>query len=209
MPSDMEIVLENAGKRYLREWIFKNLSYTFKKGSSYAITGRNGSGKSTLAAVLSGQLIPSEGTVKHYIDGKVLDEHLVYRHTSLAAPYLELIEEFTLSEMVNFHFSLKSLEIGKSKEDVLPFAWLEDSAQKQVKHLSSGMKQRFKLALSFLSATPLLILDEPTSNLDTNGINWYLERLNSVLQDRLVVICSNQSYEYEMCRNTISIEEFK
>jgi ABC-type multidrug transport system ATPase subunit len=101
------------------------------------------------------------------------------------------------------------LESGKSKEDVLSFAWLEDSAQKQVKHLSSGMKQRFKLALSFLSATPLLILDEPTSNLDTNGINWYLERLNSVLQDRLVVICSNQPYEYEMCRNTIPIEEFK
>ncbi|MEQ9100910.1 MAG: ATP-binding cassette domain-containing protein [Imperialibacter sp.] len=205
----MEIVLENAGKRYLREWIFKNLNYTLKKGSSYAITGRNGSGKSTLAAVLSGQLIPSEGVVKHSIDGTVLDEHLVYRYTSLAAPYLELIEEFTLTEMVNFHFSLKRLESGKSKEDVLPFAWLEDSAQKQVKHLSSGMKQRFKLALSFLSATPLLILDEPTSNLDTNGINWYLERLNSVLQDRLVVICSNQSYEYEMCRNTISIEEFK
>ena len=116
----MEIVLENAGKRYLREWIFKDLNYTFKKGSSYAITGRNGSGKSTLAAVLSGQLIPSEGTIKHYIDGKVLDEHLVYRHTSLAAPYLELIEEFTLKEMVNFHFSLKGWKLASRKRTSYP-----------------------------------------------------------------------------------------
>jgi len=205
----MEIVLENAGKRYLREWIFKNLNYTFHQGASYAITGRNGSGKSTLAAVLSGQLLPSEGVVNHFFDGKKIDEHLVYQHTSLAAPYLELIEEFTLAEMVEFHFGLKKLVAGTTKEEVLAFAWLENAAKKQVKHLSSGMKQRFKLSLSFLSDTPLIILDEPTSNLDSNGINWYLERLDSIIDKRLVVICSNQNYEYEMCGNIISIEDFK
>ncbi len=205
----MKVIVENAGKRYLREWIFKNLTYTFQKGSSYAIIGRNGSGKSTLAGLLSGQIIPTEGKVTHTINDEKIDEHMVYRHIGMAAPYLELIEEFTLAEMVNFHFGLKKLAKEMSAEEVLAYGLLENASNKQVKHLSSGMKQRFKLTLSFLSDTPFIILDEPTSNLDSHGINWYLEHLASIQNDRLVVICSNQIHEYQMCSHVISIEEFK
>lgn len=205
----MKITLENAGKRYQREWIFKNLTYTFLAGSSYAITGRNGSGKSTLASVLSGQLLVTEGSVKHWLNEKEIDEHLIYRQVALAAPYLELIEEFTLTEMVDFHFGLKKLKSGMEKKDVLDYAMLHSSAGKQVRQLSSGMRQRLKLALSFLSDTPLLILDEPTNNLDAQGINWYQERLQEVIEPKLTVICSNQPYEYEMCTHAISVEEFK
>ena len=205
----MKITLENAGKRYQREWIFKNLTYTFLAGSSYAITGRNGSGKSTLASVLSGQLMLTEGSVKHWIDEKEIDEHLIYRQVALAAPYLELIEEFTLAEMVNFHFGLKQLKKGMEKKDVLNYAMLDKAAGKQVRQLSSGLKQRLKLALSFLSDTPLLILDEPTSNLDVHGIGWFQECLREVMRSKLTVICSNQPHEYETCTHTISVEEFK
>lgn len=205
----MDIVLENAGKRYLREWIFRNLTYTFQTGESYAITGRNGSGKSTLAAVLTGQLLLTAGKVSHMIGSKPIDEHRVYQYTSLSAPYLELVEELTVEEMTDLHFNLKPLISGFTKKDVPAYAWLEEAKNKPVKHLSSGMKQRFKLALSFLSDTPLLILDEPTSNLDVHGIKWYNERLDEVIGGRLTVICSNQPYEYDVCKKVISIEDFK
>lgn len=204
----MKIILENAGKRYQQQWIFRNFSYQFG-GSSYAITGRNGSGKSTLAALLSGHLLPTEGKVSHFKDVQKIDDSEIYRHLSFAAPYLELIEEFTVAEMVRFHFRLKQITSSFQPYDVLSYCWLEDASGKQVKHLSSGMKQRLKLGLAFLTNAPLLILDEPTSNLDKHGINWFLERLNEVIEERLVVVCSNQPYEYEMCKNIISMEDLK
>ncbi len=205
----MEVVLENAGKRYQREWIFRNLSYNFQSGQSYAITGKNGSGKSTLALLLIGQLIPTDGKVFHIQSGKAIDEHEVYRYTAMAAPYLELIEEFTVKEMIEFHFKMKKMAIDMTESEVLEYAWLAEAAGKQVKQLSSGMKQRLKLSLAFLSDCPLMVLDEPTSNLDTHGVDWYIKRLQSVLPGRLTVICSNQSYEYEMCKYNISVEDFK
>ncbi len=204
----MRVVLEKAGKRYQREWIFRNLNYTFSKGS-YAIVGRNGSGKSTLAAVVSGQLLPTEGQISHLDGDKKVDEHEVYRYLSLAAPYLELIEEFTVNELVRFHFKMKKLRPGIALDHFLSYTLLEAAGNKQVKHLSSGMRQRFKLGLCFLSDSPLIILDEPTSNLDVHGINWYKERLNEVIEERLIIICSNQPYEYEMCANILAIEDFK
>lgn len=205
----MEVVLENAGKRYQREWIFRNLSYSLQSGNSYAITGRNGSGKSTLALMLIGQLIPTEGKVIHKESGQAIDEHDVYKYTAMAAPYLELIEEFTVREMIEFHFRMKKKATEMTENDVLEYAWLTEAAGKQVKQLSSGMKQRLKLSLAFLSDCPLLVLDEPTSNLDTHGVEWYLSRLRSGLSHRLTVICSNQPYEYEMCTDIIYIEDFK
>jgi ABC-type multidrug transport system ATPase subunit len=205
----MEVILENAGKRYQREWIFRNLSYTLQSGNSYAITGRNGSGKSTLALLLIGQLIPTEGKVFYRKSGNAIDEHNVYQNTAMAAPYLELIEEFTVSEMIEFHFRMKKKVVEMTENDILEYAWLTEAAGKQIKQLSSGMKQRLKLSLAFLSDCPLLVLDEPTSNLDTHGVDWYLDRLQSEISRRLTVICSNQSYEYEMCTHNISVEDFK
>ena len=204
----MEVLLENTGKRYQREWIFRNLSYQFSTGS-YAITGKNGSGKSTLAAVISGQLLPNEGKIQHLIDNRAVDEHEVYKYLALSAPYLELIEEFTVLEMIRFHFRVKKMKTGLNADDFLAYTWLESAGGKQVKHLSSGMKQRFKLGLVFFTDCPLYILDEPTTNLDIHGIKWYGERLNEVIEDHLIIICSNQPHEYEMCRNTLSIEDFK
>jgi len=205
----MEITLKNIGRRFNREWIFKGVSYSFKKGRSYAILGRNGSGKSTLLQLIAGNLTPSEGSLDYYLDNKIYDHEKVYQSLSIAAPYLELIEEFTLSEMIDFHFKFKSFIKDLNKEQLIEILDLRSSKNKAIKYFSSGMKQRTKLALAICSDTPLLLLDEPASNLDTQAINWYHNLIKQYSSNRIVIICSNQEHEYFFCNNQIQLADYK
>ncbi len=205
----MEITLENIGRRFNRDWIFRNVNYSFLKGSSYAILGRNGSGKSTLLQLIAGSLTPSEGTIDIFLNGKPCDPDEVYHSLSIAAPYLELIEEFTLSEMIDFHFKFKSYLPGLDKKTILEILELQKAKSKALKYFSSGMKQRTKLALAICSNTPLLLLDEPASNLDAEAISWYLDLIKTYTPGRTVIVCSNQEFEYSFCQHQIRISDYK
>ena len=205
----MEITLENIGRRFNRDWIFRNVNYSFLKGSSNAILGRNGSGKSTLLQLIAGSLTPSEGTVDIFLNGKPCDPDEVYHSLSIAAPYLELIEEFTLSEMIDFHFKFKSNLPGLDKKTILEILELQKAKNKAIKYFSSGMKQRTKLALAICSDTPLLLLDEPASNLDAEAISWYLDLIKTYTPGRTVIVCSNQEFEYSFCQHQIRISDYK
>lgn len=205
----MEITLKNIGRRFNRDWIFRNVNYSFLKGNSYAILGRNGSGKSTLLQLIAGSLTPSEGTVDIFLNGKPCDPDEVYHSLSIAAPYLELIEEFTLSEMIDFHFKFKSNLPGLDKKTILEILELQKAKNKALKYFSSGMKQRTKLALAICSDTPLLLLDEPASNLDAEAISWYLDLIKTYTPGRTVIVCSNQEFEYSFCQHQIRISDYK
>jgi ABC-type multidrug transport system ATPase subunit len=205
----MIITLQNIGRRFNREWIFKGVDYTFTSGESYAILGPNGSGKSTLLQVLNGSLSPSSGKIEFVSDGKPVEIETVFTHLSLAAPYLELIEEFTMSEMIDFHFKFKSFKPGMDKAQLIDLLNLPKSANKLIKYFSSGMKQRLKLALAFCADTPMLMLDEPTSNLDTQGVDWYLNLVQQFAAGRLTIVCSNQEHEYGFCNHRLSIVDYK
>jgi len=203
------ITLQNIGRRFNRDWIFRRLDHTFIIGESYAILGPNGSGKSTLLQVLNGSLTPSEGTISYNYEGKPVEAEKIFEHLSLAAPYLELIEEFTLTEMIDLHFKFKPYKTGMDSNAVIDLLAMQTSKNKLIKYFSSGMKQRLKLALAFCSDTALLMLDEPTSNLDTQGVDWYLGLVEKFALNRLTIICSNQAHEYGFCRNTINIADYK
>ncbi|WP_114939676.1 ABC transporter ATP-binding protein [Mucilaginibacter endophyticus] len=205
----MIITLQNIGRRFNRDWIFKGVDYTFTSGESYAILGPNGSGKSTLLQVLNGSLSPSIGQIDFTNDGKAVEIDTVFTHLSLAAPYLELIEEFTMSEMVDFHFRFKSFKQGMDKAQLIELLNLPKSTNKLIKYFSSGMKQRLKLALAFCADTPMLMLDEPTSNLDTQGVDWYLNLVQQFAAGRLTIVCSNQEHEYSFCNHKLSIVDYK
>ena len=205
----MEITLENIGRRFNRDWIFRNVNYSFLKGSSNAILGRNGSGKSTLLQLIAGSLTPSEGTIDIFLNGKPCDPDEAYHSLSIAAPYLELIEEFTLSEMIDFHFKFKSYLPGLDKKTILEILELQKAKSKALKYFSSGMKQRTKLALAICSNTPLLLLDEPASNLDAEAISWYLDLIKTYTPGRTVIVCSNQEFEYSFCQHQIRISDYK
>ena len=204
----MNITLQNVGRRFNKEWIFRNLSTEFTSGNSYAILGPNGSGKSTLLSVLTGSLSPSEGEIS-FSDTKEISVENIYKYISLAAPYLELVETFTLKESIDFHFKFKNFAPGLDSKKLITILGLEKAANKEIKYFSSGMKQRTKLALACCTDTPILFLDEPTSNLDVQGINWYRELIESFGKDRLTIIGSNQIQEYDFCTNQIQISDYK
>ena len=157
----MKIILEKAGKKFNTEWIFRNLTRTFETGMPCAILGRNGSGKSTLLQVIAGNFHATSGTIKYSGGDKEIDPAHVFRHISIVAPYQELIEEFTLPEMLKFHFSFKPLMPGYSIQQAQELAGLGNTGHKRLKLFSSGMKQRVKLILALLSDTRVLLLDEP------------------------------------------------
>lgn len=205
----MKIILENIGRRFNREWIFRELTYTFEQGHSYAILGSNGSGKSTLLQVLSGNLTPSEGLIQYSNDGKEIDIELAFRQLSMATPYLELIEEFSLLEQIEFHFSFKKYSGGMDAAKVVELLGFEKSRHKAIRYFSSGMKQRTKLALAFCSDTPVLLLDEPGSNLDKSGMAWYLDLVKQFTENRMVIICSNQEQEYSFCEKQLLVSDYK
>jgi ABC-type multidrug transport system ATPase subunit len=205
----MKITLQNIGRRFNREWIFKGVDYTFTQGESYAILGPNGSGKSTLLQVLNGSLTPSTGKI-NYFDGEAeVEAENIFQYLSLAAPYLELIEEFTLTEVIDFHFKFKLLKDGINVAGIIELLNMGSSKNKPVRYFSSGMKQRLKLALAFCADTPILMLDEPTSNLDTQGVDWYLNLIEQFSQNRLTIICSNQEHEYAFCKHMLNISNYK
>ncbi|NLR94522.1 MULTISPECIES: ABC transporter ATP-binding protein [Flammeovirga] len=203
----MKITLEGLGKKFAREWIFRGIDYTLESGKSYAITGGNGSGKSTLLKILSGVADPSKGKIIYETKHKTVGVEEIWRYLVLAGPYTELIEEYTLLEQLTFHTSLKKMT--KSIDEIIETLGFESAKNKQIQDFSSGMKQKLKLALAFFTESEILFLDEPTSNLDQKNIDWYQSWLPQVSNDRLVVICSNQTYEYEHCDEIISVESFK
>ena len=209
MDSTLTISLTNIGRRFNREWIFRGVDFTFTSGSSYAILGPNGSGKSTLLQVVNGSLTPSEGELAYTRNGDPLDVEKVFKHLSLAAPYLELIEEFTLAEVIDFHFKFKSYLPGMDRAALIDLLGMASSKNKLVKYFSSGMKQRLKLVLAFCSDTTALMLDEPTANLDTQGIDWYLCLVQQFTRDRITIICSNQEHEYSFSQHRITLTDYK
>jgi ABC-type multidrug transport system ATPase subunit len=206
----MKITLQNIGKRYNREWIFKKVDTELSSDHSYVILGSNGSGKSTLLQLLSGYIIPSEGTINYQVNGNEISPETIFKQVSIATPYQELFEDFTLIETLQLHGKFKSIDPELNFDTIADLFQLEKAKNKAIKNYSSGMKQRVKLGLAFISETPLLLLDEPTSNLDKKGIDWYLEMVNRFKKDKLVVVCSNQQeQEYAFCDQQIDIENYK
>lgn len=199
----MTITLEGVGKRFHRQWVLRDLSLALESPQHIGISGPNGSGKTTLLRVISGQLAPSEGTVKYMLDSRpVLVEHF-YKYLSWAAPYLELVEEFSLAEMVRFHSRVKRLVAPNA--ELIESVGLKDHVAKRVIDFSSGMKQRLKLALALYSDTPVLLLDEPTSNLDQEGSDWFHNALRSLAGERLVVTASNERDDLASCDRVIEL----
>lgn len=205
----MTINLEQAGKRFGRDWVFRKLNYRFEPGNSYAILGPNGSGKSTLLQVMAGKLSLTEGTVQFSNAKGAIEIENVFRHIALCAPYMQLPEEFTLSELLTFHFKFKQPLNGFSVQQLIELLELEPHRDKQIRYFSSGMKQRVKLCIAVMSDVSALLLDEPATNLDEAGVRWYRQLLENHLGARLLVVSSNRADEYAMCRDKLNISDFR
>lgn len=208
--SSTHISLQNVGKRYNNKWIFKGVNHTFKQNEHTVIRGANGSGKSTLLQVIIGSTTASEGELSYAISGKQFNVEESLGLFSLATPYLELIEEFTLIEMLEFHQKMHSFKSGLTIDSIIETLYLTDSKNKAIKYYSSGMKQRVKLGLALLSKTPFVLLDEPTSNLDAAAIEWYKNLVENNKDGRIITVCSNdQKDEFSFCSQELHLMDYK
>ncbi len=205
----MKIELRNIAKRYRYEWVLRNVNLQLETGKNYAITGPNGSGKSTLLKILSGHLTPSKGNIQFFDDIKLLPSELIYKQLSYAAPYIDLIEEFTLTEALHFHYNFKPFINNQAPKDIINLLGFKKAQDKAIRYFSSGMKQRLKLALAICSDTQFLLLDEPTATLDRQGVEWYQGLIRQFADNRLVIVASNVEEDFFFCEERVSILDFK
>lgn len=205
----MTIKLSGIGKRFNTEWIFRNLDFEFVAGGKYAITGPNGSGKSTLLQVAGSYILPNAGKIEYTLGGNSLPSEKAETAISLAAPYLEVIEEMTLKEFLHFHFQMKPCLQGISHELIADATSLQNAYNKQIRYYSSGMKQRVKLAQALFSDVALVLLDEPLTNLDAEGVSMYHTLIEKYAMGRTIIVSSNDEKEYSFCDGKIDITGFK
>lgn len=202
------ICAEQLGKKFGSEWIVKDFTYNFETGNTYAVTGYNGSGKSTLLRILLGLFPPSEGKVSYWQGAKHVAAAEVYPHLAFCAPYLELVEEFTLLEQIEFYRRFKPLEADNGP--LLALLGMEKAAHKHIRFFSSGMKQKIKLALAMYSHAPALLLDEPTTNFDKANTQWYIQLLEKQrAAGKLIIVCSNQEHEYSGANHIVDVTQHK
>lgn len=205
----MHIQLSEAGKKFNREWIFRRIDFSFEAGKSYAITGPNGSGKSTLLQALAGSMHLSAGNISwQYRDTAVTTDN-IYQYISLAAPYLDLIEEMTAKEFLQFHASFKPFLSSVTADTILELTGLQKAAHKQMRFFSSGMKQRVKLAQAIFSDVPLLLLDEPCTNLDAPGYQLYHQLIREYCSQKTIIVSSNDQQEMAFCNERIQMTDYK
>lgn len=206
----MQVKLANIGKNFQNHSVFKRVNIDIPSGYRGVILGGNGSGKSTLLKVISGALMPSEGRVTYHINGKEIPTDSMHKYVAFCGPYTDLIEDFTLVELIAFQAKFKPFLPGISTQLILERLNLKRFENKLIKTYSSGMKQRVRLALSVLVDTPLLLLDEPTSNLDPQGKEWYSDLVTEFAGDRTIIVASNYfKEEYAFTTEEINLSNYQ
>jgi ABC-type multidrug transport system ATPase subunit len=205
----MKISVEAISKRFLQHYIFKNVSLSFETPDSYALLGINGSGKSTLLRIIAGMQSPTKGSIEYSNGSEKIAPENIFQYISFCAPSMDLIEEMTLLEMLTFHFNFKPILKGLSVAKVIEAIGLSAAQNKFLGDYSSGMRQRVKLAQAIFTDTPVLLLDEPCTNLDQAGVEQYRSWVKEFGQNRLLIIASNEEREYDFCQHQIKMEDYK
>lgn len=210
MQNKITIQVTNAGKKFGREWIFRKVDLEIKPAEKVVILGLNGSGKSTLLQAMTGYLTLNEGSVSYSNHQQQIEDEQQYKLISLASPYLELVEDFTLQEQIEHTHIYKPFLNNLSIAQVIELSGLAAHKDKYIKLFSSGMRQRLKLTLAILADAPILFLDEPTTNLDATVIDWYKNMITTYTMHKTIIVCSNSiKDEYAFCERIITMENFK
>ena len=206
----MKITCTDIGKKYQGQWIFSNITFDFVEKSKTAIVGFNGSGKSTLLSILSGYTTPTKGEIKHVLNNIDISKDDIFNHLSIGSPYIEVPEELSPTELIKTFSPFKPFIEGLNENEILEQLRLTKESEKPIKYFSSGMKQRLKIGLAILADTPLLLLDEPISNLDKEGVQWFEHLMQEFIGSKTVIIASNNiNDEIKFCSSIIDISNYK
>ena len=195
----------NLTKKFDRKIIFENVSFELSEGSSLAITGKNGSGKSTLIKIIANVIEKSGGEINFFSNGTEVKREHFYKYIGFVSPYLNLYDEFTGYENLKIISNIRGTK-GDNIDGVLKKVGLYDRRHDLLKIYSSGMKQRLKIAFSILHNPEILLFDEPTSNLDSEGINVVDEITNDYKNGRILVIATNDEREKSLCESEVNLD---
>ncbi|GAB4299424.1 MAG: heme ABC exporter ATP-binding protein CcmA [Ignavibacteriaceae bacterium] len=197
-------------KNFGRRLIFENLNFSFNTAGVYGISGPNGSGKSTLVKMIAGLLSPTSGEINHKANDRTIIPEELHKYIGFASPYLILYEEFSAQENLNLVANIRKINPDwKFIDELLSHFLLIDRKNDLVKSYSSGMKQRLKFVFALLHNPRLLILDEPTSNLDDAGKEIVYKLIEEISNNSIVIVASNEKSDLEICREIILLEKFK
>ena len=200
----------DLNKSFGRRLIFNDLQFTFDKAGVYGISGPNGSGKSTLVKIIAGIIGASKGKIVHKLNDKEIAEEHLHNHIGFASPYLVLYEEFTTYENLKLFSDIRGVSFNKERVDYLLNKFLLFKRKDDLlKTYSSGMKQRVKFIFALMHSPQLLILDEPTSNLDDEGKNSVYDLVREEGKQNIVLIASNEKHDLELCGETVYLEKYK
>ena len=173
---------------------------------SFSEGGSQESGLPSVALAKEGVRSSASGFRKQ---STIISTENIYQQVSICAPYLEVVEEMTVREFLDFHKGFKPFLPGVTTDTIISTIGLEEAVNKQIRYYSSGMKQRVKLAQCIFSDTAIVLLDEPCTNLDKAGIELYDSLINAYCKNRLVVVSSNDEEEYKFCQLKINISDYK
>lgn len=202
--------VNNLTKFFGRRLIFNNLNFKFDGKGIFGISGPNGSGKSTLVKILAGIIGANKGKIKHSLNGQEIVDEKLHNHIGFVSPYLVLYEEFSAEENLMLFAKIRGVHYDKKRIDNLFEKFLLYKRKDDfVKTYSSGMKQRLKFIFALMHAPQLIILDEPTSNLDDEGKNSVYELIKEEARNNIVIIASNEKNDLELCNEIILLENYK
>lgn len=194
-----------VAKKFTRKHLFKNINIAVSISDSLCIKGPNGSGKSTLLKILACQLKPTQGSVTYLKDEVAIEEDAVYNHVGFLSPHIEPYGELTAVE--NMEFIRKKAVSSEQVQLLLEKFGLMGHGNERVKFFSSGLKQRLKYLLSIINDPPVLLLDEPGTNLDSSGKNILYSHIASIAQKKIIILASNDSVEEKLCNGVLSLYE--
>ena len=197
-------------KSFGRRLIFNDLQFRFDKSGVYGISGPNGSGKSTLVKIIAGILGASKGKIVHKMNDQEIAEERLHDHIGFVSPYLVLYEEFSTYENLKLFAEIRGVKFNKERVDYLLNKFLLYKRKDDLlKTYSSGMKQRVKFIFALMHSPQLIILDEPTSNLDDERKNSVYELVREEGQKNIVLIASNEKNDLELCNDIVYLEKYK
>lgn len=201
---------QNIYKYYGRQCVLEGLYFSFKSPEAIWIAGSNGRGKSTLLNILAGLTTPEKGRLCYTWNGNPLDVEDVRPMIAFCAPYQELPWWLTVEEIIRFQGRLRPWTLGLKEGDIPELCQLEGHRRKRVDQLSSGMRQRLRLILAWVSTCQALFLDEPCTHLDADGQRWYQSLYEQWGHDKLVVVCSNNTpAERGFCTKKLDLDQWK
>jgi heme exporter protein A len=205
--STVSITAKGLAKDFNRRPIFRDVSFSLSTSSSLAITGKNGSGKSTLSKMIAGLMNATRGSLVYQIEHAKVDIEVFKHHIGFVSPYLNLYDEFTALENLHLLSRIRGSHVinEESTKDALEVVGLWKRRNDLVGTYSSGMKQRLKYSFAVLHHPAVLILDEPTSNLDADGIEYVQQVVMKQKKDGILIMATNDAHEAGWCEHVIQV----